>query len=223
MAEFRAIPLVLSGRDDNMLRRGKGPHFVLTRWKLQNNDTLVARVDVELREENAGTAADIKVSPARGPATMLLLPLLPLCFVPLPELVPGEHIRLFLLGMAAVFAALFWGVAWTNVPAYDEDRAEMLALVQSILDGEPLESSRTEKTGWLARIGLDEITPSDVVLGLILLAQPVTVITVLFQPDLLPWPRLTLAAIFLPLDIGVLWWITRSRPDEAERAASQDG
>lgn len=57
-------------------------------------------------------------------------------------------------------------------------------------------------------------------MGVLLLAQPATVIAVLFKPDLLPWPRLTLAAIFLPIDIGVLWWITRSSPDDADRAAT---
>jgi hypothetical protein len=215
------MPRALPGRDDYVLRRGKGPHFVLTRWKFQHNDTLVARLDVMVRATDEGTAADVRVSPVRAAAVMLFFPLLPLFALPVPELVPGSHFRLFLLGMAVVLAAVFWGIAWSNVPEYDEDRREMLNLVQSILDGEPLETSRTDKTGWLARIGLDDgISPSDVVMVLLLLAQPATVIAVVLKPDLLPWPRLTLAAIFLPIDIGVLWWITRSAPDDAERAES---
>lgn len=144
LAEFRAIPRALPGRDDNVLRRGQGPHFVLTRWKFQDKDVLVARVDVQLHERGGGTAADVKVSPAKVPAALLLVPIIPLLGLPLPELAPGQHTNLLLLGMAVVLAAVFWGVAWSNVPAYDEDRSQMLALIQSLLDGEPLESSRTE-------------------------------------------------------------------------------
>jgi hypothetical protein len=60
------------------------------------------------------------------------------------------------------------------------------------------------------------------VLGLLVLAQPAAVIAVVIEPDLLPWPRLSLAAIFLPLDIGILWWLTRSSGDASGGAEGRD-
>ena len=142
VAELRAIPRALARRQDEVLRRGRGPRFVLTRWKMARGYALVARVQVTVEATEAGTSVDAKVTPSPAHAVVLFTPLIPLVAIPFPVITPGEHIRLLLLGMAAFVAALFWGLAWSNVPEYTKDRAEILALVQSILDGEPLESSR---------------------------------------------------------------------------------
>ena len=135
---LQGLPRALPKRDDNVLCRGRGPKFVMTRWTGNGKEVLRPRVDVTLSSAGVGIgcSAGVRVSPARINASVALVPLLPLIAAAAPLSILHAEQRLLLILMAVALGLLFAWLAWSDVPDYEEDRDHLLKVLEQILSGQ---------------------------------------------------------------------------------------
>ena len=133
---LRGLPRALPKRDDNVLCRGRGPKFVMTRGNGTGKEVLRPRVDVTLTSASAGCAAVVRVSPARINVSMIFVPLLPLIAAAAPLSILDAQHRLWLILMAFALGLLFGWLAWSDVPDYEEDRDHLLTVLEQDVNGQ---------------------------------------------------------------------------------------